>query len=255
MKEILSGGEPFFFPGGDTGCLLIHGFTGAPKEMRWMGDHLAEQGFTVFAPRLFGHATQPSDIIRARWHDWVASAEDGYRMLEKVCSRIFIMGLSMGGALTLILSARYPTSGIVVMSTPHTIPHRVARTLLPLIPILSKFWKYSAKGPSDYIDQEALAEHVSYDVNPVRSVIELDELLAEMRSGLSKINVPAQLIYSTGDQTVSTDHAHAIFDALATEQKDLLWVEKSGHIVTRDAERGVVFAAATDFVRRVIDQQ
>ena len=176
-------------------------------------------------------------------------------MLEKVCSRIFIMGLSMGGALTLILGARYPTSGIVVMSTPHTIPHRVAKTLLPFIPILSKFWKYSAKGPSDYIDQEALSEHVSYDVNPVRSVIELDDLLAEMRSGLSKIKVPAQLIYSTGDQTVSADHAHAIFDALGSEQKDLLWVENSGHIVTRDAERGVVFAAATDFVRRIIDQQ
>jgi carboxylesterase len=255
VKEILPGGEPYFFPRGETGCLLIHGFTGAPKEMRWMADHLAKQGFSVFAPRLFGHATHPSDLIRARWHDWVASAEDGYRILEKICSRIFIMGLSMGGVLTLILGARYPTSGIVVMSTPHTIPNRLAKTLRPFIPILSKFWRYSAKGPSDYIDQEALAEHVSYDVNPIRAVAELDDLMAEMRSGLPNIEVPALLIYSTGDQTVTTDHAQAIYNALGTDQKDLLWVENSGHIITRDAERGKVFSAAADFVRTVVDQQ
>ena len=44
MSMILEGGEPFFMPGNQIGCLLIHGFTGAPKEMRWLGDHLANEG-------------------------------------------------------------------------------------------------------------------------------------------------------------------------------------------------------------------
>ena len=29
--------EPFYFPGNKTGCLLIHGFTGSPGEMRPLG--------------------------------------------------------------------------------------------------------------------------------------------------------------------------------------------------------------------------
>jgi carboxylesterase len=51
--------EPFFFPGDEVGCLLIHVFTGAPKELRWMGEYLAEKGRTVLAVRLAGHATRP----------------------------------------------------------------------------------------------------------------------------------------------------------------------------------------------------
>jgi carboxylesterase len=49
---IIPSAEPFYFPGGKTGCLLVHGFTGSPKEMRWMGEYLAGQGYTVLGVRL-----------------------------------------------------------------------------------------------------------------------------------------------------------------------------------------------------------
>ncbi|MEJ5224047.1 MAG: hypothetical protein WHV44_06280, partial [Anaerolineales bacterium] len=60
--------EPFFFPGRNNapGVLLIHGFTGTPKEMRWMGEYLNEKhGFTCLGVRLTGHATRPEDMIRS----------------------------------------------------------------------------------------------------------------------------------------------------------------------------------------------
>jgi carboxylesterase len=119
VNQLLEGGEPFFFPGGQTGCLLLHGFTGAPKEMRLLGEHLADQGYTVLGPRLFGHATIKKDMLRARWRDWVASSLDGYYLLRGACTKIVVMGLSMGGALTLYLGARYPVDGLVAMSTPY----------------------------------------------------------------------------------------------------------------------------------------
>src|SRR6266545_2885177 len=47
MPQIIPTAEPFLLPGNKTGCLLIHGFTGTPKEMRWMGEYLnREHGFT-----------------------------------------------------------------------------------------------------------------------------------------------------------------------------------------------------------------
>jgi esterase/lipase len=33
---IVPNSEPFFLPGGPTGCLLLHSFTSMPEEMRWM---------------------------------------------------------------------------------------------------------------------------------------------------------------------------------------------------------------------------
>lgn len=39
--------NPFFFEGGPTGSLSIHGFSGSPPEMRPMGEYLAQKGLTV----------------------------------------------------------------------------------------------------------------------------------------------------------------------------------------------------------------
>lgn len=41
------GAKPFFFKGGSEGVLLIHGYTGAPGEMRLLGEFLHSRGYTV----------------------------------------------------------------------------------------------------------------------------------------------------------------------------------------------------------------
>ena len=90
MTQIITTAEPFLLPGSKTGCLLIHGFTGAPKEMRWMGDYLSQQRYSVLGIRLAGHATRPEDMIRSRSVDWIASVEDGYQLLRGLADHILL---------------------------------------------------------------------------------------------------------------------------------------------------------------------
>src|SRR5512143_2591480 len=108
MPQIIPTAEPFLLLGDSSkpACLLIHGFTGAPKEMRWMGEYLHGRGYTCLGVRLAGHATRPEDMVRAHWTDWTASVEDGYHLLCGITSDIFLAGLSMGGVLSLLLSTR-----------------------------------------------------------------------------------------------------------------------------------------------------
>src|SRR5512134_2216381 len=124
MSQIIPTAEPFFFLGDSSkpACLLIHGFTGAPKEMRWMGDYLHQRGYTCLGVRLAGHATDPEDMVRARWTDWTASVEDGYQLLRGVTENIVLAGLSMGGVLALLMSTRLNVRGVVTMSAPARLP-------------------------------------------------------------------------------------------------------------------------------------
>jgi carboxylesterase len=245
---IIPTAEPFFFPGDRVGCLLIHGFTGAPKEMRWMGDYLASQGHTVLGIRLAGHATQPADMLRTRWEDWVSSVEDGYHLLRSSTDHIFAIGLSMGGVLALHLGANHPVRGIITMSTPYTLS---TDPRLPYLQYLQYIQKNIPKGPTEWHNLDAAADHVDYPYYPTRAIVELRDLLAQMRAVLPKIQAPVLLIHSHQDGGVLPLNAEQIIAHLTMEDKTLLWVENSGHVITREPDRQQVFEAAETFIRRV----
>lgn len=247
--RIISTAEPFFFQGDSTGCLLVHGFTGTPKEMRWMGEYLASQaGHTVLGVRLTGHATMMEDMARTRWQDWLVSVEDGLSLLQGVCTRIFVMGLSMGGALALLAANRYPIAGVVSMAAPYDVPADWRLNVFGMM----KFIKPGiAKGPSDWQNLEAKARHIAYRAYPTTSVIELRKLLAEMRSGLPDIAIPVLLIHSRQDKSVLPKNMESIYARLGTKEKEMLWLDHSGHVVTCEPDRELVFNAAAKFVQRV----
>ena len=241
--------EPFFFPGGPVGCLLVHGFTGTPKEMRWMGEYLAEKGFSVLGIRLAGHATSLEDMARSRWQDWLTSVEDGWHTVSGFCDRTVILGLSMGGVLSLLFSTLKPVTGVVAMSTPYALPPDPRLRFLRWLHWIQPIAPHSSE--SDWVDHTAEAVHTSYGVYPSRSILELNDLLAQMRSTLPTVDVPVLLMHSRGDGGVSPESMPKIYADLDTEDKEMLWLENSGHVITRDAERERVFAAAEAFIRRV----
>ena len=58
------GMHPFFKKRkGKKVALLIHCFTGSPKEFRQMGEYLAKKGISVYAPLLPGHGTSPEQLV------------------------------------------------------------------------------------------------------------------------------------------------------------------------------------------------
>ncbi len=241
MIGIMQGGEAFFLPGGPTGVLLVHGFTGTPFEMRWLGEELAERGFTVLGIRLFGHATRQEDMIHARWQDWAANLEDGYHLLKSSCSSLFVGGLSMGGALSLHSAAELPWNGVFSMSAPYTSPDRRLSNLRPVLPLVSRFWRFSGKSDDkDWADPSLTEDHLEYPSHPVRSSVELDLLLGQMRGNLSRLEIPLLIIHSKSDQVVPWQHAEQILSHTASGDKRMVLLEKSGHGVTRDIERDQV---------------
>ena len=253
MPQIIETTEPFFFPGSTVGCLLIHGFTGTPKEMRWLGEYLAGQGLSVLGLRLTGHATHPRDMIRSRWTDWIASVEDGYHLLRGTAEHIYLIGLSMGGALSLLMSTRLNVKGVVAISTPAQLPNDWR---LHIVGLLAGIWPYMSKSndapDSGWFDIEARKAHVSYPRNPLRSIAELNKLLREMRAALPEVRVPVLLIHSRDDESVSPRNLESIYASLVkTPDKSKLYITDSGHVATRDAARKQVFEAVADFVKRL----
>jgi carboxylesterase len=260
MSQIIPTTEPFLLLGDSSkpGCLLIHGFTGTPKEMRRMGEYLQGQGHTCLGIRLTGHATQIEDMARSRWTDWTASVEDGYNLLCGLSEEIFLIGLSMGGALSLLMSTHFAprVRGVIAMSTPARLPTDYPTWLLQFISLFVKYRPKTNETPgSGWFDKAAYREHIAYSQNPVRAVTELKKLTLEMRMALPKVSIPVLLMHSKDERYVSPDNMERIYAGLINaSDKTKLYITGSGHVLPRDASREQVFQAAVQFIQRVSTQ-
>ena len=239
----MEGAEPFFFSGGDCGVLLIHGFTGSPAEVRLLGEFLHRKGYTVLAPRLCGHGTTVEDMANTKWPHWYSSVEDAYHILKARCTSIAVIGLSMGGLLAFKLTAEYQMNKIVSLSAPIFI----ADKRLDMLPVYRMFRAFVPKKRKVYADIGPQYS-VGYTATPLSSLSSLLELIEHTDSLLSTITVPLLIVQGHRDHTVEPRSAEYIFHKVASEEKHLLWLEKSGHLVTIDIEREYVFQKIAEFL-------
>lgn len=226
--------SPFFLAGGSTGILLIHGYTGSPTEMRLIGDAFHAAGVTVSGPRLPGHGATFEAMNRCTWRDWTGHVEQAYRTLADRCERVFVGGLSMGSVLALHLAARHPEiAGAIAYSPAVWVQNR----LLPLTPLARYFVKARPKDPgSDLVDPAADQQIWSYDVDPIPAAAQLLALLKRVRRLLPQITCPVLVIYSSGDGAIHPTSAQRTYDAVGSSDKQIIRIEKSGHVITVDQQ-------------------
>lgn len=222
-----------------------------------MGEYLQRQGYTCLGIRLAGHATQPEDMIRSRWTDWTASVEDGYNLLRGLTDDIFLIGLSMGGILSLLMSTRLRVKGVIAMSTPARMPSEYPIWFMKLVSLFIRYRPKTKETPgSGWFDKAAYQDHIAYGKNPVRSAAELKKLILEMRAALPNVRVPVLLMHSKDEKYILPDNLEYIYERLVNvSEKTKLYVTGSGHVLPRDASREQVFQSAAAFIQRIDTQK
>lgn len=243
IKEI----EPFYFPGGDTGCLLIHGFGGTPLEMLPFGEYLAAKGITVLGVRLDGHGTRPSDLKGMTYLQWVDSAVSGLEELRNKCSKVYLIGLSMGGTISLHLAANYRVDGVVTVCAP------VYLDLKLYLAHPLRYLKHFKKEVDHNIkDPRARKNHYAYTKVPPGAVIQLFKLMRFVRSELKSIGIPVLLFHSRGDCIVHPGNASFIFENLTkARNKNIIWLDNSGHMAVIDYDKDLVMSETYRFITAI----
>ena len=239
----------FYLPGGPVGVLLLHGFTGAPTEMRLVGDYLHERGYTVSAPLLPGHGTRVEDMNDYRWRDWVRHAETTLVDLQSRCPTVFVAGLSLGSLIGIYLAAQHPEIAGLIAYSPAVL---VASRSVWLVPVVKYFvpLMQAPVSPSDLTDPEAASRLWCYDQIPVPAVHETMRVAVRAMNLLPGLRVPLLVVYSTGDRTIHRESGRYTFELAGTPDKELLVLHNSGHALTVDSEWRVVAERTAEFIAR-----
>ena len=92
-----------FNRGSRNGVYIIHGFTNSTYEVKELALYLSKQGYYTRADNLPGHGTTPEDCNRCRYSDWIEFVEQGVAEMTSHCDNTFVIGISMGSVLALLI--------------------------------------------------------------------------------------------------------------------------------------------------------
>ncbi len=264
----------FRMKGGDAGVLLIHGLTGTPTEMRWVGQGLNRAGFTVYGMQLAGHCGDEDDLLDTRWQDWIQSVRDAVDQFRPTVSHLFVAGLSMGAVLALKIAIERPEEidglGIYGASFRYdgwSIPawSRIGAYLLPLARPLHigrhrRFLEQPPYGIKDDKLRKFIFERMAGGDsaaagligNPWHSLADMYELSGIVRRQLPRVRAPCIVIHAANDDVASAKNAHLVVDRVSAPT-ELVLLENSYHMITIDRERHIVFKRSAEFFKRIMD--
>jgi carboxylesterase len=239
----------FYFEGSEMGCLLIHGFTETPQNIRPLGDFLARRGLTVLGPRLAGHGMSVDDMELTGPEDWIASVEARLDQLRRSCSTIFAVGISMGGTLALHLGATRgdEVAGVGCINGPiMDLPDFEAVVNDPQTPArIAAPWAVPR-----LLTKDLNSAGITYREIPKVCLQTALVLFKRVQGELGQIRVPTILFYSRDDAIVSPDNGRFILDRLGSAEKKLVELTDSAHEGTLDYDLERIGLEWLAFVRQ-----
>jgi carboxylesterase len=246
-KNIITGAEPFFYKKGKVGCLLCHGYTGTPDEVHNIGKYLAEKGITSIAPLLPGHGTTVKDLIGKTTDDWYNEYCYAFNWLKEYCDEFFVLGHSLGGALTIRFAIENHVSGIITLATPTKLQFIQGIMLAIAAPIFKNVvYKKNKNEKQDQVKYSILC----YDGYPIGPANTLRKLLKNNKSKLASINDPILILQGSLDDKWLRKSAKIIYDRVSSKDKELVFLEKSSHSLTHESEKEKINELIYEFIRK-----
>jgi carboxylesterase len=244
---------PFDLGQGEEAVLLIHGFTGTPYEMRYLGEQLASRGYRVKGVRLTGHGLDPLAFEKATADDWVRDCREAFDSLSGA-RRVFVAGLSMGALLAVLLAVERPerVSGIALLAPAYRFHNTIKLFLWLCRPAwVRRLVRFVPKGGTAVFDAEERRKTPNLGRVPTLSGVQFAEIIARSEAALPRVHVPALVVYSALDPTVAPRAARLVEQRIGSRPVRTLRLTRSFHLITIDRERDRVVAEVDSFFRGI----
>ncbi|MCE3254611.1 MAG: acyltransferase [Rickettsiaceae bacterium] len=240
------------------GILLSHGYMSAPKEMEEMAKYFNNLGFKIYSVRLKGHGTAPANLNEVKWQDWYDSLNRGHVGLKLVCERVFLVGFSTGGLLSLVMASKKgdKIDGAVAINPALKLKDIRAKFAFGVHlwnDLLDKF--NIKKGHLRYVENHSENPDINYSQNYINGVEQLELLMKNCESGLDKINCPVLIIQSHNDPVVDSKSSKILLQEIPPELRSFQEIDSQKHIIVRGEEGQKLSDQIKSFISNICQQK
>lgn len=223
-------------------CILVHGFTGSPVEIRPLARALKESGYRVLTPLLPGHEGTKEDLRKATASAWIHSIDE---LVDANVgpAPVHLIGFSMGAMIASVIASRKPVTSLTLLapSVYYARPRQVFRQMATYI---KANWD-KAGGDADYLKRRG----DQFLAAPLYSLQQFRRLVQMARSAMPHIQVPTCVIQGLKDEIVEPQSADYVYNTVASAQKEVHYLPESRHMVCLDVEAEM----AVNFVLKFLE--
>ncbi|BAL81677.1 alpha/beta hydrolase [Caldisericum exile] len=234
-----------------VGILLIHGFTGNLKTLSYLKTQFENSGFIIEMPSLSGHNTDYRDLDKVKFEDWLDDVETAFKRLKEKTGTIFVLGLSMGGALALHLQANFKDiKGVILVN--HALTLKKSLKLF-FVPILRHFVKFIYDPGSDIKDKSKTG--LAYDYISLNALYEFMKLMKVIRSELANVTSPLLIFKSLEDHVIPYESVIITLKGVNSDEIILIHLKNSYHVATEDFDKEVIFNRSIEFIKTLLKEE
>jgi carboxylesterase len=236
--------------GGSHGVLLLHGFGDTPQTLSVLARRLHKAGYSVLVPLLPGHGRTMAAFTRSRADEWIDAARSSLLEMRERSDAVSVVGLSMGGALGVLLAAEVRDISALILIAPYLGMPR----LLRVAAAMHWLWgglagELNGRNPRSIHDPIEREKNLAYGAVTGRALFELSKVMNRARKALPSVSTPTLIVQSREDPRISPDVAEFVLKELGSKEKKLVWTEGAGHIITVDYGRERVFSEVEKWLR------
>lgn len=202
----------YHLKGNENAIMFVHGFTGNPSEWRYYSEKAIEEGFDVITPKQPGAGTSKEDFKNSYFSQWYSFIRDEYKKYRQNYKRFFVVGLSMGGALTLKLTEefayddKFSPTAITTIAAPVFLNSLIENGVLynPIMYFSRMGSWFTDEMPPRWpaINEDGAGQSHNYRGTFPKQVHSLKMGIKPVKANLRKITVPVFLAHSKGDSVV-----------------------------------------------------
>lgn len=228
--------------------LLQHGYNGSPREMYGLAERLHREGYSVVVTRLPGHGTNAGDFHNSGARLWHTHVRNEYINLRSRFDSVSIVGLSMGGVLSLLIAEEFKPDTVILLAPAMILKQRIVY-FMPILKFFSSDMKRAWPPEADADEDRRFMIREYWSHYYPKQLTEMLKLIKKAKRGLHAVESPVYLMLSETDASVLMKAGTIIKKGIRVPVEEFI-LKNSPHVFFEGPENDIVLDKVVEWLNQ-----